>query len=366
MAGGGGDLVVHRFPQSKAVDSVRWLPAVSAFDRFVAAAVHDPDSGSSALEVHALELIQQGEESDALDLLPRDSWSSASRISALRCSNVPAEPLTVALSTFAGSLHFLFVDPVEGTIESELSPVAGERWLHSGPISAVDLQPEGRECVSVGQDGRVNLVSVAEGSMEHRRVHDARGLVSYTAVRWGSSVEFATGGLAFGLQWWDQRKPGGPVSHLKGDSFQGMASGIVHSIDVHPSRKHICLAGGSSGAVFAWDLRWQKQPVLLSGAGLGQQRQSPCESEVWEIQYDSLIQTGFSSTPSAKILPVMICSEDGVLAVLEQGKDPIELLAEPCAVNAFDIDGRNPSDVVCSLEWEAIALLMRPRDSSAF
>ncbi|CAA6662255.1 unnamed protein product [Spirodela intermedia] len=364
MAGGGGDLVVHRFPQSKAVDSVRWLPAVSAFDRFVAAAVHDPDSGSSALEVHALELIQQGEESDALDLLPRDSWSSTSRISALRCSNVPAEPLTVALSTFAGSLHFLFVDPVEGTIESELSPVAGERWLHSGPISAVDLQPEGRECVSVGQDGRVNLVSVAEGSMEHRRVHDARGLVSYTAVRWGSSVEFATGGLAFGLQWWDQRKPGGPVSHLKGDSFQGMASGIVHSIDVHPSRKHICLGIFWCGICLGSSLAEAASPAIRRRAwSTGTE---PLRERIWEIQYDSLIQTGFSSTPSTKILPVMICSEDGVLAVLEQGKEPIELLAEPCAVNAFDIDGRNPSDVVCSLEWEAIALLMRPRDSSAF
>lgn len=233
MAGAGGDLVIHRFPQSKAVDGVRWLPAVSAFDRFVAAAVHDPDSGSSALEVHALELIQQGEESDALDLLPRDSWSSASRISSLRCSHVPAEPLTVALSTFAGSLHFLFVDPVEGSIESELSPVAGERWLHSGPISAIDLQPEGRECVSVGQDGRVNLVSVGDGSVEHRRVHDARGLVSYTAVRWGSSVEFATGGLGFGLHWWDQRKPGGPVSHLKGDWYEWLLHCSSFSIRCH-------------------------------------------------------------------------------------------------------------------------------------
>ncbi|XP_078439561.1 transducin/WD40 repeat-like superfamily protein [Wolffia australiana] len=361
MAENGGS-AIHRFPQSKAVDCVRWLPAISAFDRFVAAAVHDPDAGSSSLEVHALESIHQADESTVPDLIPRDSWPSSSRISSLRSSAASAEPSTVAVSTFSGSVHFLFVDPVEGAVESELSA----RGLHGGVVSAVDLQVDGRDCVSVGEDGRVNLVSVGEGGLERRGVHDARGLVSYTAVRWGSSVEFATGGLGFGVQWWDQRKPGGPVSNLKGDWIQGIPSGIVHSIDVHPSRKHICLAGGSSGVVFAWDLRWQQRPVLLSGADLGEPRRSPCESDVWEIQYDSTVQSGFGSAAPAKILPIMICSEDGVLAVLEQGQDPIELLAEPCAVNAFDIDRRNPSDVVCSLEWETIALLLRPRDSSLF
>ncbi|GMP35964.1 hypothetical protein CsSME_00008220 [Camellia sinensis var. sinensis] len=46
------------------------------------------------------------------------------------------------------------------------------------------------------------------------------------------------------------------------------------------------------------------------------------------------------------VLPVMICSEDGILAVVEQGEEPIELLAEPCAINSFDIDRQNPS-VMC-------------------
>ncbi|GMP35962.1 hypothetical protein CsSME_00008220 [Camellia sinensis var. sinensis] len=105
-------------------------------------------------------------------------------------------------------------------------------------------------------------------------------------------MEFAMGGLGFSLQWWDQRKPGGPASQFK---------------------------GGSSGIVFAWDLRWQQQPIVLSG----------------------------------------VAAEDGILAVVEQGEEPIELLAEPCAINSFDIDRQNPSDVICSLEWEAIAILMR-------
>lgn len=80
-------------------------------------------------------------------------------------------------------------------------------------------------------------------------------------------------------------------------------------------------AGGSLGTVFAWDLRWQQQPIILSGAGAGPGAgnttvQSISESEVWEVQYDSCIK---SNTSSTRILPVVICSEDGILAVIEQG-----------------------------------------------
>nr|CAD1831787.1 unnamed protein product [Ananas comosus var. bracteatus] len=93
--------------------------------------------------------------------------------------------------------------------------------------------------------------------------------------------------------------------------------------------KHICqiwlhsliFVGGSSGTVFAWDLRWQQQLILLSGVGLNGTDQPVSESEVWEVQYDSYTQSsGITSAPSTKILPVMVCSEDGILAVLEQGK----------------------------------------------
>ncbi|GMP35954.1 hypothetical protein CsSME_00008212 [Camellia sinensis var. sinensis] len=62
---------------------------------------------------------------------------------------------------------------------------------------------------------------------------------------------------------------------------------------------------------------------------------------------------------TSRVLLVMICSEDGIFAVVEHGEEPIELLAEPCAINNFDIDRQNPSDVICSLEWKAIAILMR-------
>ncbi|OAY64678.1 Nuclear pore complex protein NUP43 [Ananas comosus] len=128
----------------------------------------------------------------------------------------------------------------------------------------------------------------------------------------------------------------------------------------------VFMVGGSFGTVFAWDLRWQQQLILLSGVGLNGTDQRVSESEVWEVQYDSYTQSsGITSAPSTKILPIMVCLEDGILAVLEQGEDPVELLAEPCAINAFDIDPQNPSDVVCALEWKNMAILLRGRDAMA-
>ena len=80
-------------------------------------------------------------------------------------------------------------------------------------------------------------------------------------------------------------------------------------------------AAGSLGTVLAWDLRMQQQPIILSGTGAGDGAcktavQSISESEVWEVQYDRCIK---SNTSSSRILPAMICSEDGILGVIEQG-----------------------------------------------
>ncbi|KAK8500132.1 hypothetical protein V6N13_076377 [Hibiscus sabdariffa] len=349
---------VHRIPQSKYIDAVRWLSPVSALDRFAAVAYYDTDTNSPSIEIICVDPNPQG---SSPTLTPQSSWTPPSRISSLKTAHSTHQPI-LAAATFSGSIHILAPDLINGgTVESEAT--VSELGFHSGPVSAVDLREGGTECVSVGEDGRVNLVSFVGDSsnLNYRRIFDANGLVGYTAVKWASPSEFATGGYGFGLQWWDQRRPGGPVSQFKGNWCQGKTSGIVHSIDIHPSRKHTCLAGGSSGTVFAWDLRAQQQPIVLSGAGTGEAPISLLsESEVWEVQYDCYTRSSnIGNITSTRILPIMICSEDGILAVIEQGEEPLELLAEPCAINSFDIDQQNPSDVICSLEWESIAILTR-------
>ncbi|KAI3893196.1 hypothetical protein MKX03_007028 [Papaver bracteatum] len=343
---------IYRFPQSKYIDALRWIPSPSsAFDRFISLALHDPDTDSSSLEIHSLT-----NQNPTLHL--ESSWTSSSRISSLKVSQTPSKTL-IAASSFDGSLNLLLTNPLSVVIESENS--ISDKDFHVGPISGIDLNGGGSECVTVGEDGRVNLVNVGESSLGYKRVFDSHGLVSYAAVKWASPYEFATGGLGFSLQWWDQRKPGGAISQLKGDWAHRSKSGTVHSIDIHPSRKHVCVAGGSSGTIFAWDLRWQQQPILLSGvdAQVGGVN-SPSESEVWEVQYDSYMQSqNVSNTSSTRVLPVMMCSEDGILASIEQGGKQVEVLGETSSINSFDIDLQNPSDVVCSLEWESVVFVSR-------
>ncbi|KAL4571338.1 hypothetical protein LXL04_018096 [Taraxacum kok-saghyz] len=338
----------HRLPQSTYIDALRFLPPLSAFDRYVVVAAFNSDTDESAIGIHALN------PTDAPTLTLQSSFTTSSRISSLKVAQKSLQSPLIAASTFAGSLHILFPNPIDASFESEVS--IPEKMLHLGPISSLDLQESGSACVSVGEDGRVNLISVSDSGLDYRRVFDSKGLVSYTAARWASPTEFATGGLGNSLQWWDQRRPGGPVSQFKGNWGEGASCGVVHSIDIHPSRKHTCLAGGSYGSVFAWDLRRPQQPIILSGIGSGE-TQTLSSSDVWEVQFDTFMTTSIIS--SERVLPVMMCSEDGILAVIKQGEEATEILAENCAINSFDIDRHNPADVICSLEWESIAILTR-------
>ncbi|EEF33984.1 conserved hypothetical protein [Ricinus communis] len=348
---------IQRLPQFKYVDSIRWLPSLSPFQRSIIIAFFDSDTDAPSLETHSLSSTS----SETLTLTPLSSWTPPSRISSLKSTSS-----LIAAATFSGSLH-IFPTAQESTLEPpRMSELLGGREFHVGPIRGVDvMEGGGSEVVSVGEDGRVNLVRVLgegkTGINNCQRVFDGNGLVSYSAVKWASNTEFVTGGCGFGLQWWDLRRPNSAVAQFKGIWDQGMSSGIIHSIDIHQSRKYTCLAGGSSGTVFAWDLRWKDQPIVLSGVELNDTAtHSLSESDVWEVQYDCYTKSLSSNSSSSCILPAMICSEDGILAVIEQGEEPIELLAEPCAINSFDIDCQNPSDVICSLEWESIAIISRP------
>uniref|UniRef100_A0A2P2IL26 Nuclear pore complex protein NUP43 n=1 Tax=Rhizophora mucronata TaxID=61149 RepID=A0A2P2IL26_RHIMU len=345
---------IHRFPQPKYVDYIRWLPSVFPFQKSSIIAFFATDTEAPSLEIHSFDPTSKA-------LTPLSLWTPPSRISSLKSTSS-----FIAASTYLGSLHIFPTATASSEIPG-LEPIVSldGKEFHRGSITGVDWMEGGSECVTVGEDGRVNLVNAfgakgGSGKAGFRRVFDGNGLVSYSAVRRASSSEFVTGGYGFGLQWWDTRRPGASVAHFKGDWDRGKTSGIIHSIDIHPSRKHTCLAGGSLGTVFAWDLRSPQQPIMLSGVGMNEaMTHSLSESEVWEVQYDHYTKPSSSRISSLQILPAMFCSEDGILGVIEQGEEPTELLAEPCAINSFDIDHQNPSDVICCLEWESIAFLSR-------
>lgn len=43
-------------------------------------------------------------------------------------------------------------------------------------------------------------------------LHDNRGVLSYSTVCWASPTEFVLAGHGAGIQWWDNRRPGGAVA----------------------------------------------------------------------------------------------------------------------------------------------------------
>lgn len=204
-------LQIYRIPQSKYIDAVRWLPPLSALDRFVVLALCDSDYGTNSIEIQTLN------RSNPSILTPQSSFTLPSRVSSLRVSQTLHKPL-IAASTISGHLNFLFANSMDASLDSLLS--LPENQLHVGPISGIDLQENGSDCVSVGEDGRVNLVSLGDSSglkENYRKVYDSKGLVSFTAVKWASHAEFATGGLGFSLQWWDLRRSEPLVCHFKGN-----------------------------------------------------------------------------------------------------------------------------------------------------
>ncbi|KAL8488675.1 hypothetical protein ACS0TY_024819 [Phlomoides rotata] len=228
-------LQIHKFPQYTYIDALRWLPHVSTFTRHILLAAYDSDTSTPSLQT-----LNFSPSKTAPSLTPQASITAPSRITSLKVPSSPLSPskALIAAATFSGSVLFCSADLINGSLSSEFS--VPEKGFHLGPVSAIDLNENGSECVSVGEDGRINLVNSSEGR-GFRRIFDSNGLVSYSSVKWASPVEFVTGAFGFGLHWWDHRKAGGAVALFKNNWTRGNASGIVHSVDIHPSRKHTCL-----------------------------------------------------------------------------------------------------------------------------
>ncbi|KAK6135633.1 hypothetical protein DH2020_030644 [Rehmannia glutinosa] len=302
-------LHIHKLPQYTYIDALRWLPHLSTFTRHILLATYDADSSTSSLQT-LISSPSQTIPSVALQA----SVSAPSRIASLKVSPsqlTPSKPL-IAAATFSGSVLFYSADLINESLNFEFS--VPDKGFHSGAVSGIDLSENGSECVSVGEDGRVNLVSLS-GKRDFRRVFDSNGLVSYSSVKGLRlkmhidqpsllNLQCFIEGFSGLISLFLPRINNILLKHVFHDDINrtgGTASGIVHSIDIHPSRKHTCLAGGSSGIVFAWDIHWPKQPVMLSGVGAGDAANSLVESDIWEGS------TGYD------------LFEDGILAVIEQG-----------------------------------------------
>ncbi|KAH7414853.1 hypothetical protein KP509_14G014000 [Ceratopteris richardii] len=343
---------VWRIPQGGYVDAVRWMPPATAWHQSIATALWDPDDGTFKLQLSSFSF----EEGPSIQEIA--SWELPERASVLKTLPFSSQQAIVASASFAGTMSFI-ITKLLGPDVVPPPPILSSP-IHDRIITGIDLQSDTHDCISVGEDGKINLTQLTESHLSHTCLIDNHGITSFMDVCWSSPAEFVTAGLGFSLQWWDHRRSGGPVQ-VSNKWTHGRGGGFIHMIDVHPSRKHVCVVGGSNGVVLAWDLRWQKEPIQLCGISdlRGQPvTESMVESDVWEVKFDPFSLSG-SSSMSSKVPPVMICSEDGILGVLEAGEAPWEILAEPCAINTLDINPENFTDVICGLEFESLLYVKR-------
>ncbi|GBG61632.1 hypothetical protein CBR_g22430 [Chara braunii] len=377
------------------VDKVRWMPSPSGnpAERFLALGSWDFDQRVSRLEILAIDTSQEvvAFSDEAQQTAPRLQaplryWELNGRVTDLQV--VPREGNDVMLVTGSTDGHISLVMTDLSQSASSSSQAASVMQLpamHKGSVTGLDVGRDSLDVAMVGEDGKINIIGLVHGIQQPLTTWDMRGTVSFSAVQWTSVQELVTAGTGGVLQCWDRRQGGRSVSQapLRWAHQEGLGA-MMHCIDVHPSRRHICAVGCSGGSVVAWDLRWQQEPLVLVGplqqssqrrrssSGSSIKRHSAgqqtelliAEGDVWEVRFDSLAQGGVRAgvfdTDRNKLPPVMMCSEDGVLA-LAGGGEALELYVGSCAINTFDVDPEFGQDVICGTEHECLVYLRRAR-----
>lgn len=208
---------VWRLPQGRYVDAVKWLPAGSTWQqqRVVAAALWDPDGGSSVVEISALHCPEkEGDEESSRSsrsawLESRATWPQTARITTLKASPISSSHSLLVFVSERGDFSLLVVDPQRPSGRAAPSVAHG---LHRGTVTGLDVEANTQDAVCVGDDGRINVVKLAQSALHPFCLADNHGIMSHTAVCWASPMEFVTAGLGSTLQCWDHRRPEGPVS----------------------------------------------------------------------------------------------------------------------------------------------------------
>jgi nuclear pore complex protein Nup43 len=203
------DMEAWKLSQDRYVDAVRWLPSVTPSQTpLVALGLWDPDQRKTVMEISSLE---QESPDDFPSQILHHSIPIPARVTALRTALLQSNLSLIMAGSSAGDVSVILVNETAATTRIPAPVVCPS--LHRRAVSALDLEASTQDCVTVGQDGKINLVKMGGLSqLQSKCLYDNSGLLSFSAVSWASPFEFVTGSLGFTLQWWDQRRPGGPVS----------------------------------------------------------------------------------------------------------------------------------------------------------
>ncbi|KAK2575703.1 hypothetical protein KPH14_012093 [Odynerus spinipes] len=114
-----------------------------------------------------------------------------------------------------------------------------------------------QDIVSVGEDGRINLLTTSQ--KKPVRVIETADSCSIYCVDFLRHSEILTGNLRGHMKVWDLRndQDSPATTFMLSEQTKTEAMSIAH----HPTQRHIIVAGGGDGSLTVWDLRHHTYPV---------------------------------------------------------------------------------------------------------
>jgi len=174
-------------------------------------------------------------------------------------------PDTLLLSSSTGclSLHRLSRLPSSRPDSYRLELCLDWPHLHTaaGGGGATGISCHGDHMVSVGEDGKMNLLNYKQRPAV--RVWDHADSCSITDVTFTKASEVVTSNMRGQLKLWDLRSnQQQPATTFLLSSDQVAVTCLAR----HPTQCHILVSGGDDGVLGVWDLRQGKYPVTLLSA----------------------------------------------------------------------------------------------------
>ncbi|GLV31898.1 Nucleoporin 43kD [Carabus blaptoides fortunei] len=167
-------------------------------------------------------------------------------------------------STSDGSVNLLRVTDRENEavdIKEQVNWKQIHKFKNSDPTSCTGLSTYDEDIVTIGEDGRINLLTSRRETLV-RSIENADSC-SLHCVSFLKYNEVLTGNLRGQMKIWDLRKSDDkPASTFMLNGEQIAATCLTY----HPTQRHMVLAGDEEGSLTVWDLRLNTFPVTLLSA----------------------------------------------------------------------------------------------------
>ncbi|XP_012283346.1 nucleoporin Nup43 [Orussus abietinus] len=162
-------------------------------------------------------------------------------------------------SSSVGSIKLL---QIQDNPYTQFKEVMLWKYVHNFSVSTdfascTALSTFEEDIVSVGEDGRINLLTAREENPV--RIIENADSCSLHCVDFLRHSEILTGNLRGHMKVWDLRSDQDipATTFMLSEQVKTEATSIAH----HPTQRHIVVAGGGDGSLTVWDLRRNTYPI---------------------------------------------------------------------------------------------------------